>query len=207
MRIVNRRYRRDIARYTLATEMVRLGARTRTIRQWTGLSGKLVRALYSSYLREEAPKGAVRPRGPPPRQASSFLRTSKLRGEAAALAGLCGHLNLIPSRPVANAHLEIPGIERGERLCRAFELYQSLVGHTDLTLDHAVQLILALAQGTELRLRQCAHCGGAMIVDPQGPQQRVCTYCSNERVREEPEDARTMAPSRARKRPDQQTLF
>ena len=204
MRITDPRYRRDIARYSLAATMVRLEARTRTIRQWTGVSGRLVRALYDSYLRDEG--RTLRHRGPTPRRAAFFLRSAKVRDEAAALVGLCSVLQVIPAQPLDNARRELPGLQRGERLCRVFELFQGLVGSSEFTLDHAILLIVAVAQGTELRLGHCTDCGGAMIFDPEALSRRMCSHCAAE-PQVSHEESRAARDGPHSSVPAQQSLF
>ena len=87
MRISDYRYNRDRLRLDVAVRFIRHEARTRTIRQWTGLTDDRIRKLYHSYL--QGGGRTTRHRGKSPRQAAYFLRTARMRDEASALASLC----------------------------------------------------------------------------------------------------------------------
>jgi hypothetical protein len=177
MHFPSKRYQKTIWRYSLAGRMVGHEARTETIRQWTGLSERRVKELFRSCAKESVGQHSVRHRGPSPQKASFFLRSPQMREEAAALAALCRVLQVIPPRMVPNARRELPGLARGERLCSAFEMYQTLIGNSEITLERAVLLVIAIAQGTELQLGHCLHCGGAIVFDPLAAVRRACSYC------------------------------
>ena len=72
-------------------------------------------------------------------------------------------------------------------MCRAFEIYRSLVPNSELTFDHVVLLITAVAEGKDLRLSQCVGCGGAIVTDKHGASRRSCVHCSNENAHRAPE--------------------
>lgn len=175
------RYTRDAARYALAVRMIRHETRTHTIQQWTKLSEQCVRNLCQSHKAEQGQRSAVRHRGPSPWRAGFFFYSAHRRNEAAALAGLCYALEVIPLRPVENARRELPGVRRGERACLAFEMYRSVVPISEITLEHTLLLVTSLAQGGELQMGCCAHCGAAMVFDPYGGNRRVCSYCRDEK--------------------------
>ncbi|HEX4050658.1 MAG TPA: hypothetical protein VHY19_07275 [Steroidobacteraceae bacterium] len=180
MRILYDRYGRDIARYNLAACMLKHEARTQTIHQWTGLPADRIRNLYRSYLHEQGAQNGNRHRGPPPQSADFFLKSVAIRVEATALAGVCCALGVIPAEPVADAGREVPSVARGECLCRAFEFYQSTVVASELTLDHAVLLVMALSHGQELQIGRCGQCGIGILIDPLSTSRRICTYCRHE---------------------------
>ena len=188
----------EVQRFNLAERMVRLEARTHTIRRWTGLSEGRVRALYRLHVRDRGGARPVRHRGPPPHLVSFFLKTAQLRAEAAALAVLCSTLEVLPERRLANVRRELPGVQRGEALCRAYELYCALTGGTELTLEHAVLLVTAIAQGNELSLEHCAECGGALVYGPADLSRRICLACRVEEqwIRQLPHDRESEAPER-----------
>ena len=187
MRVWGSRYSRDLQRYNLALRMIEHEARTQTICAWTGLPADRIVTLYECYVSEHGQRHIVRHRGPPPQRLILLLRPVRMRSEAAAMAGLCRLLEVIPAEAVSNARRELPGLARGERLCRAFEIYRSLVPDSGLTFDHVVLLITAVAEGRDLRLSQCVGCGGAIVTDMNGASRRSCVYCSNETARHAPE--------------------
>jgi hypothetical protein len=177
MRPPKRSYDTEILRISLAKKMVRHEARTRTIQRWCGLTEGRIRELYRSFARDQGSRYAVRHRGPTPRQPGLFLRTTHIRSEAAALAGVYGLLQIIPTRPLANVRRELPTLQRCDQLLRAYESFLSLVGSTEISLEQAVLLLMAVAQGTELRLGHCVQCGAAIVFDPRFARRRSCGRC------------------------------
>ena len=125
------------------------------------------------------------------------------------MAGLCRLLEVIPVDPLPNARRELAGLARGERLCRAFEIYRSLVPESELTFDHVVLLITAVAEGKDLRLSQCVGCGGAIVTDKHGASRRSCGHCSNDTARSTPEALSSISYMRPASGADgaQQALF
>ena len=183
MRVWGHRYNRDLQRYSLALRMIGHEARTHTICEWTGLPPERIRILCRTYARDHGKQHAVRHRGPSPQNLSFFLRSSRLRSEAAAIAGLCYVLDVIPSRRLSNARRELPNVGRGQRMCLAFEMYRKLVPASKITLEHIVLLVTAIAQGNELRVIHCLGCGGAIIMDRFELARRRCTHCSERQTR------------------------
>ncbi len=178
MRIAKHSDPLEVQRFSLAEKMVTLEARTHTIRRWTGLSEGRVRSLYRLHAQQRGL--LVRHRGPAPHLVGFFLKNPRLRSEASALAALCSTLKIIPAGRVSHARRELPSVQRGEALCRAYEFYRGLVGESVLTLEHAVLLVTAIAQGMELALDHCIGCGGAMIFGPADVGRRVCSACREE---------------------------
>lgn len=176
MRITDNRYSRDLHRYALAMRFIEHDARTHTICNWTGLSDDRVRNLFKSYSTMQR-RSYVRHRGPSPQRMTFFLRSSNMRDEAAALAGLYYLFNVIPNASIQNARKELPCVSRGEQLCDVFETYCSLVPNTMITLEHAVLLALSLVQGNEIELIHCIDCSSLMMADRYGPQHRICGHC------------------------------
>ena len=99
MRISDDRYSRDRLRLDLALRFIGHEARTRTIRTWTGLTDDRIRKLYRSYFDRSGATGISRPRGRSPGLASFFIRSPRLKQEAAVLASLCSLLGALPPRP------------------------------------------------------------------------------------------------------------
>jgi hypothetical protein len=54
----------------------------------------------------------------------------------------------IPARPVGRPDVVLVGLDLGERMCCAFELYRHVVTGATLTMEHFILLVLALAEGT-----------------------------------------------------------
>jgi hypothetical protein len=181
MRISDDRYSRDRQRFDLALRFIQHEARTRTIRTWTGLTDDRIRKLYRSYICDEAGSSPARHRGKSPQQATFFIRTPLMRQETAVLASVCYLLGVMPASHVADAQRTLPGMQRGEALCEAFETYRRLVPAPRISFEHAVYLVTALARGDELRATLCADCTGLIVVDRYAANTRRCLACEDSR--------------------------
>jgi len=177
MRICDDRYSRDRLRFDLALRFIQHEARTRTIRQWTGLTDDRIRKLYRNYLTQPGTNGVIRHRGKSPQQAAFFTRNPRMREETAVLASVCYLLGVMPNGRMIDAQRALPGVQRGEALCEAFETYRHLVHSPRISFEHAVYLITALARGDELSATICADCRGLMVVDRYAMPARRCAGC------------------------------
>jgi hypothetical protein len=137
--------------------------------------------LYRSYICDEAGANPARHRGKSPQQASFFIRTPHMRQETAVLASVCYLLGVMPPSHVADAQRTLPGMQRGEALCEAFETYRRLVPVPRISFEHAVYLVTALARGDELRAMLCADCTGLIVVDRYAGHARRCLACEDSR--------------------------
>ncbi|MEO6185324.1 MAG: hypothetical protein ABIP38_07775 [Steroidobacteraceae bacterium] len=181
MRISDDRYSRDPQRFDLALRFIQHEARTRTIRTWTGLTDDRIRKLYRSYICDDGGPGPARHRGKSPQQATFFIRTPHMRQETAVLASVCYLLGVMPANHVADAQRSLPGMQRGEALCEAFEAYRRLVPAPRISFEHAVFLVTALARGDELHATLCTDCTGLIVVDRYAGQARRCLACEESR--------------------------
>jgi hypothetical protein len=176
MRVSDDRYDRDRMRLDLALRFMRHEARTHTIRKWTGLTDDRIRKLYRSYFMD-ASRQVTRHRGKSPQQASFFIRSPRIQQETSVLASLYCLLGVMPSSFVVDSAHPIPGVARGERLCQAFEAYCALVPSSQITFEHAVLLVNALARGDELKIGGCVDCGGLAVVDSLADGIVRCSHC------------------------------
>jgi hypothetical protein len=182
MRVSDDRYSRDRQRFDLALRFIHHEARTRTIRVWTGLTDDRIRKLYRSYVADDGSAARVtRHRGKSPQQIGYFVRTPLMRQESAVLASVCYLLGAVPATHVADAARQLPGMQRGEALCDAFEAYRTLVPNPRISFEHAVFLVTALARGDELRATLCGDCMGLIVVDRFGAGARRCLSCEHSR--------------------------
>jgi len=179
VRIWGHRYNRDLQRYNLALRMIAHEARTHTICDWTGLSDVRIRILYQSYFIEPGKRRSARSRGPSPQKLGFFLGSARNRSEAAAFVGLCYLLDVLPSESLKNARRELPSLLRGERLCQTYEMFRALVPESPMTLEHAVLLIMTVAQGHEFQVGHCAGCGGVILAFRHTLARWRCTHCND----------------------------
>jgi hypothetical protein len=190
MRIYDDRYERDRQRLHVALRFIRLEARTHTIRQWTGLSDDRIRKLYRSYLAQAHGPALKRHRGKSPQRIGLFLRSARLRQEAAVLASLCRLLGALPERAenaVATPGLRAgsgsmlaagaPSLRRAELLCHAYESYRALLREPLLTFEHAVFLVTSLLRADELACATCERCHALFVRDRWALQPASCEAC------------------------------
>ncbi len=178
MRISENRYNRDRLRVDVALRFIGFEARTRTIRQWTGLTDDRIRKLYHSYL--QAGGRTTRHRGNSPRQARYFLRTVRMRDEASALASLCSLVGLFDGYGRDLLVRRAIDVNQAASLCRAYAGYQAAVRNPAITFEHAVLLVNALARANELRLGECQGCGALLVIDSLGLRTSRCFLCSGQ---------------------------
>jgi len=182
MRISDDRYSRDRLRLDIAMHFIQHEARTRTIRQWTGLTDDRIRKLYRSYHAATGPRPA-RHRGRSPQQSGYFLRTARLREHSAALASLCGLVGLIgepapPGSGPAAAPAPAVGIARAALLCHAYEAYRHFAQEPAISFEHTVLLLARLQRNAELRLSCCRGCGALRVGDGFGLRPPRCNLCA-----------------------------
>jgi Flagellar transcriptional activator (FlhC) len=178
MRISDSRYSRDRLRLDVAMRFISHEARTRTIRQWTGLTDDRIRKLYHSFL--QGGGRTTRHRGKSPRQAAYFLRTAQMRDEASALASLCCLVGLFDGHGHSPCPRPATGVNGAASLLRAYEGYRAAIRNPAITLEHAALLVNALARGSELRLGDCQDCGALLVVDALGLRPTRCCLCSKQ---------------------------
>lgn len=180
VRVWTPRYLRNLQRLHLAQRMIALGARTQVVVLWTGLSTVQVRSLCHEVYADAEEPIATRHRGPGPRNVHLLLKSERWRNEAAGFIGLCYVLEAMPSLPANFPQRELPNLIRGERLCRAYEIYRSMAPGRCLDFDRALLLFTAVAQGTEIKVVGCAGCGAVILQDVRGIGRAHCAHCSEE---------------------------
>ena len=170
MRAGEARYQHEIGSIGLALRFIQLGARTSTIRAFTGLSGDRIRKLSHQY---ENPRN--RHRGKSPQQASYFIRSAKVRHQASFLGGVLYSCGLVLNDPAAEAGFA--SLATGKLLFDAYEYYRQVVSAPAISFEYAVFLAQCLQRGDQLRLVCCANCNIPLLAErlPEGP--RLCDYC------------------------------
>jgi hypothetical protein len=177
MRISEDRYNRDRLRMDVAVRFIQNEARTHTIRQWTGLTDDRIRKLCRSYLQDSKGRDVCRHRGKSPHQAALFMRTARLRQEAALLASICQMVGLLSAESVGTRQL--PDVRRALLLCQAFETYCGLIEDPQISFEHAVLLLTTLSGNEELALDQCRGCEALVVVDRLSLRVPKCLTCAS----------------------------
>ncbi len=179
MRVTDDRYAGEKTQFELALRMIRHEARTRTIRECTGLSDDRIRKLYATYFRNSGVAGVRRRRGKSPRQVTRFVANPQNQLQATTLVALfCTNLLLrIDTDDRVHACWPRPDVEFGHRLCRAFETYLLLHDDASLNLEWCWNLLHSIAYNDELYLAACDHCRSRYVQDSYALDHKRCPSC------------------------------
>jgi hypothetical protein len=172
VRISDDRYSRDWRRYNLVWRLVEHEARTGTIQRFTGWSKYRIQTLLRAYSRRP------RHRGSAPSQPAFFSRGLPMEREAAALAAMILHLELIHVEELTDEAVgKSPTLHLGERLLDAYDLYCALMPGRRITFEHLLLLIEELTRRTYLVLERCATCESFMVIDRLATRRDLCAFC------------------------------
>lgn len=208
MRYTDERYRRDLRRLLLARRMVHHEARTSTLIEWTGLSTARIRKLYRHEFAVEPDTGLQRRRGPPPYQVMKFCNSPGARSESGAAVSACKLHGVFPADTGAIALRHLATLERGERICNAYESYLAHVLEPRFTLDQFIFLVKSLVSAEEIEVSECYTCQSTLVTEKYALVQFQCVQCRLPAARREVGTARTPAePSVAEHAVLQQSLF
>ena len=179
MRLSDDRYSGERSQFELALRMIRHEARTRTIRECTGLSDDRIRKVYATYFRHGGSAGVRRRRGKSPRQIGRFVKNPEYQLQATTLVALycAGLLLRVDDNQRASACWPRPDVEFGHRLCRAYETYLLLHDKPLLSFEWAWNLLLSIAYSDELYLAGCERCRSAYIQDAYALDLKTCPSC------------------------------
>ena len=179
MRLTDNRYAAERQQFELAMRMIGHEARTRTIRECTGLSDDRIRKVYTTYFRDTGGARVRRRRGKSPRQIGLFVKCPINQLEATTLVALyCASLLLrVDSGNKVHACWPRPDVEYGHRVCRAYETYRLLHADATLTFEWAWNLLRSIGNGDELYLAQCRHCRGRYVQDAYALDSQQCPAC------------------------------
>jgi len=179
MRLTDNRYANEKQQFELTLRMIGHEARTRTIRECTGLSDDRIRKVYNTYFKEPGRLGVKRRRGKSPRQISLFVKTPQHQLEATTLVALfCSSLLLrIDLRNRVHACWPRPDVEYGHRVCRAYETYRQLHRPPKLSFEWAWNLLQSIGRNDELYLAACRSCRSRYVQDAYALDDRTCPAC------------------------------
>ena len=179
MRLTDDRYAGEKAQFELALRMIRHEARTRTIRECTGLSDDRIRKLYSTYFSNAGDSTIRRRRGKSPRQITRFVSNPHNQLQSTTLVALfaANLLLRVAGDGRVTACWPRPNVEFGHRVCRAFETYQLLHADACLSLEWAWNLLHSIAYNDELYLAVCADCGSRYVQDAYALDHKTCPSC------------------------------
>ncbi len=185
MRLTDDRYSGERGQFELALRMIRHEARTRTIRECTGLSDDRIRKLYARYFRDSGNATVKRRRGKSPRQVSRYVKNPENQLQATTLVLLfcTGLLVRIDHDNRVHACWPRPDVEFGHRLCRAYETYLLLHDNARLSFEWTWNLLQCISCNDELYLALCEGCDARYVQDAYALDSRTCPACAIERPR------------------------
>lgn len=178
MRLTDDRYAGERCQFELALRMIRHEARTRTIRDCTGLSDDRIRKLYSTYFRD-SDRRVRRRRGKSPQQVALFVKNPENQLEATTLVALfCANLLLrIDDADRVSPCWPRPDVEYGHRVCRAYETYLLLHRRPQLTFEWTWNLLHNMEKNDELQLSICHDCEARYVQDAYALDTHMCPSC------------------------------
>jgi len=179
MRLTDDRYAHEREQFELALRMIRHEARTRTIRECSGLNDDRIRKLYATYFRDSGANLVKRRRGKSPQQVARFVKDAAHQLQATTLVALfCASLLLrMDSERKLHACWPRPDVEYGHRICRAFESYLLLHRTPKLSFEWAWNLLQSISKNDQLYLANCGECGAAYVQDSYALDNKTCPSC------------------------------
>ena len=182
MRLTDDRYAGEQSQFELALRMIGHEARTRTIRECTGLSDDRIRKIYSRYFKNVGPNAVLRRRGKSPRQVTRFVKNPENQLQATTLVALysSGLLLRIDANHGVHASWPRPDVEFGHRVCRAYETYVILHDAALLSFEWAWNLLHSISHNDELYLAGCASCRSRYVQDAYALDHKTCPACEIE---------------------------
>ena len=193
MRLTDNRYATEKSQFELALRMIGHEARTRTIKECTGLSDDRIRKLYSTYFRNCGGVRIRRRRGKSPRQVGLFVKNPQNQLESSTLVSLfCASLLLrIDTADRVHPCWPRPNVEYGHRVCRAFETYLQLHRLPKLSFEWAWNLIQTISRNDELYLPVCNACQAYYVQDAYALDRKCCPSCELSRDKKRSSGTRT----------------
>ena len=197
MRLTDDRYASERSQFELALRMIGHEARTRTIRECTGLSDDRIRKVYSRYFRDTSGNEVLRRRGKSPRQVARFVKNSDNQLQATTLVALfCSGLLLrLDDSNNVQACWPRPDVEFGHRVCRAYETYLMLHEASLLSFEWAWNLLQSISHCDELYLASCDACHSRYVQDAYALDHKTCPSCEIEAHRRRRPGVRSIALS------------
>ncbi len=179
MRLTDDRYSSERRQFELALRMIRHEARTRTIRECTGLSDDRIRKLFCTYFRNSGNLTVKRRRGKSPRQVARYVKNPANQLQAMTLVTLfaAGLLVRIDQQARVHSRWPRPDVEFGHRLCRAFETYLLLHRKPTLSFEWAWNLLQCISVNDELYLSCCQFCNANYVQDSYALDNATCPTC------------------------------
>ena len=164
---------RYFRRRQLGLRLLSHGARTKTVRKWSGLTRDQLLTLRRRWA---IPAGEGR-QGRPPSSYGVFFGSALKRGEAALFAALCQAVGVMSAKRGKDSANGLPSVESGERLCEAYELFKVWAPDANLDFTKAELLLVGVVEQQSIELTHCEQCHSALLIDRLGNHRSQCPHC------------------------------
>ncbi len=174
-----RRYEIERRQLELTLDLIRFEARTRTIRECTGLSDDRIRKIYARYFDSTGPQAIKRRRGKSPCRVAHFTCNARAQHEATTLFYVFCAMGLlrISATGHAVARWPEPGLELGRRLCQSYQLYCAIFKNPRYNFEWSWALLRSVSQGEFMALGRCKECQIHYVLDRYAINLRHCPGC------------------------------
>ncbi|NND64850.1 MAG: hypothetical protein HKM24_02690 [Gammaproteobacteria bacterium] len=153
------RYIVERAQVDITLRLLKLRARTQTIRYCTGLSNDRIRRIYCDYGTIVNVTKRANKRGKSSVCTRIFTDTDLHRLESTSLAMIFVHAGLFKiNQHALTAVCMINKLDFGHRLCCAYETYRELYANPKLSIEHARLMFNDIAENNTLALGHCSQC-------------------------------------------------
>ena len=160
----DKRFDLHYRRIRLGLRLMSHGARAQVASDWSGVTSDRLVTLRQTWM----PGAEDGFRGPSPTSYLPFFRSALKASQAAIFVGIFRMIGF---------KVSAPGLEGGEKLCEAYEIYREWEPDVHLEFDQAVLLATGAMEGEDIVLSSCAVCAGALLIDKRGKAQTRCARC------------------------------
>lgn len=157
--------------------MLSHGARAQTACDWSGLTPDRLITLKRRWL----PGAGDGFRGPSPTSFQPFFRSAVRLSHATVFASILRALcrQRVPHDESCDLQ---PGLENGELLCTAYEIFREWEPTAEMEFDQAVLLARGVARSEDIELLRCLTCGSALLIDKWARRRELCAGCRGRRA-------------------------
>jgi hypothetical protein len=170
--------RRRVA-FDLAWRLIKNGARTSTIIRWTGLTEKRIQWQRQQRHEERRSVELKKRPGRPPHLINFLLKSPDRRRAAEQLARRIFDVHAFPDVQLSDTPSFELGMKRIARLCDIFESFEAEFPTSDISIEQADNLRIALERREEVELRVCVRCAGPVLATFGAKGSQHCSKCED----------------------------
>jgi len=176
--VTDDRLGRYFRRYQLALRLVSHGARAQTVCDWSGLTRD---QLITMRRRWGFDPDEYR-RGPAPSAFHVFFKTKRHRNDATLFASICRIVGVTTARTGKDAVEQLPGLENGELLCEALEVFREWQPDSDLEFDTGCFSSPGVVHAEDVAAWPMFGRPGAVLIEAPVKREVNCGFCQQIRA-------------------------